>query len=234
MMTMTNKKLRIGKESLEGRVRIFTKGGGKPSYYTYPLDEATFESYWQDKTEAAKYFKGVYVSVMLQRIAPAFQNIDFAAQDAERQRYILAMSAEAVSRIFPSRKVYDQFVKPAADLMEKGGKDSQGTELKPRQWESDDVGVLWDKVKTAISKLVEMFTGGQYTIMSPELYPVAADALLYTRALYQRSGASSQPEAVPAEGSEEAAGNEPVMASVVKSRASVERLKKMIDLAEEE
>jgi hypothetical protein len=176
-----------GYTSMEGCVIIrSTKRDAPPSFYIYPMNPEQFQRYWTEKEEAASYFKGVFVSVVLQRLAPAFQQMDFAAADTEKQKWAVLMAAEAVSRTFPSRQVYDKCVRPASDAMEKGGKTADGETYTARQWEKMNTGEIWSQISQSISKLDEMFQGGQYTIMSPELYPICADALIWARILYTK------------------------------------------------
>lgn len=182
-----------GIKSLYTRMYAYGTATIKPSerkerntdHYTYPLDDNTIGTFNSDKTEVGKYFKGIFVSNLIRRSMPMFQQ-DWHAMDDLRREILAIIICEGSSRVFPSREAYDEAVTRYSRAMQKGTPDPDGTQWQADPWKNMDVDELYEKAKENYTQLNTMLQSGQYNIMDKRLYPYAAKSLLFARMLYHK------------------------------------------------
>jgi hypothetical protein len=160
--------------------------GDAPEQYTYPLDGKTLGTYMNDKKEVATYFKNVFANDIVYRACNGLNKWQIQQLNDLEIEMMCVICAEAASRIFPTRQVYDAAVAPCYKVLKEGGTlPGETAALQPEQWKTDDLTVLYEQMKAAMLDLQTKFKGG-VKITDGSLYPEAAKALLYGRCIYHR------------------------------------------------
>lgn len=154
--------------------------------YVYPLDEKTTGTYMADKKEVATYFKNVYATDMVYRACNGLNKWQISQLNDLEIELMCVICAEAASRIFPTRQVYDAAVKPYYQVLKNGGAmPGSNQNVQAEQWRDDNIQTLFEQMKASMLNIQQKFKSG-VQITDGVLYPDAALVLLYARCIYHR------------------------------------------------